>query len=367
MSRRETKMKRTSKTIAALAGLGMMVAGVPAARAEGECTGRVIIGDPRFRGDETPKPGGQEVDRGAPVPIRNLTVIGGDLHAHTLYELWMVPDVKAPKTIRRYAGVSAAEEKGTMKYKAGPCAEARFPQLSGVAAGPKGSLIVTDRVANIVARVDKPGAEGCTVTTLAGPEAKLESPHHPAVGADGTVYFIEDHNKVRRVAGDKLELVAALPSAGYGNDGFNGMVALGDKLYVVFLESRKNSVVELDPASGKHRVVHGGNGEAYPPLESSVVPGLGGIASDGERLIISGRSWIWSLTPEGKLALIAGSGKDEFKPSYDIKLATPARELVLPGNASNISLAGLPGGGFLFRGRAGYYNNSYVMRIDCPR
>jgi hypothetical protein len=355
------------KTIAALAGLSMMVA-VPAARAEGECTGRVIIGDPRFRGDETPKPGGQAVDSGAPVQIRQLAVVGGDLHAHTLYELWMVPDVKKPSTIRRYAGVSAAEEKGTMKYKAGACAEARFPQLSGLAAGPGGSVIVTDRIANIVARVDKPGAEGCTVTTLAGPEAKLKAPYHPAVGADGTVYFLEDHNKVRRVAGDKLELVAALPSAGYGNDGFNGMVALKDKLYLVFLESRKNSVVELDPASGKHRVVHSGNGEAYPPLKSSVVPGLGGIASDGERLYVSGRAWIWSLTPDGKLEMFAGSGKDEFKPAYDIKLATPAKEIVLSGNASNISLAGLPGGrGLLFRGRAGYYNNSYVMQIDCAK
>jgi hypothetical protein len=342
-----------------------MIAGAPVARAEGECSGRVIIGDPRFRGSEVPRPGGQEVGSGAPVQIRSMAVVGGDLHAHTLYELWMVPDVKQAKTIRRYAGVSASEEKGTMKLKLGACADARFPQLSGVAAGPKGSVIATDRIANVVVRVDKPGAEGCTVTALGG--AGLKSPHLPAVDAAGNVYVIDDHNKVRRITADGAELVAALPSAGPGNDGFNGMVFHQGKLYIVHLESRRNSIVELDPASGKHRVVHAGNGSAYPPLSSSVVPGLAAIASDGERLIITGRSWIWSLTPDGKLALIAGSGRDEFKPAYDITVPTGAKELVLPGNATNVSMVGLGGGTFLFRGRAGYYNNSYVMRIDCPR
>jgi hypothetical protein len=338
--------------------LALATTAVPAAADEPRCSGKVTIGNPSYRGGGGLKPGGQHVTTDVPVQIRSMAVLDGDLHAHTLYELWMVPGAAKPEMIRRYAGDAGSSS----KLVTGACADARFPQLSGVAAGPGGSIIATDRVANAVVRVDAPGKDSCMVTQLAA--KGLRGPTHPAIIADD-IYVVDDHNKVKRIKDGEATLVAALPSKGHGNDAFSGMVALGGKLYLTFLESMRNSIVELDPATGTSRVVLTGDGSAYPPLSRNVVPGLAHLTTDGARLYTTGRAYLWTITPDGKIEQLAGSGADEWRGKDDPFAPRSGNKLILPGSATSVNLAYLPGHGLLFRGRAGYYNNSYVLLLTC--
>jgi hypothetical protein len=323
------------------------------------------------------------------VPLRGLAVQGGAVHGHTLYELWMIPNAAAPTNIVRYAGVDPSAEGNKYHFQDGPCAGARFPQISGVAAGAKGSIIVTDRLANAVMRVDAPGQPGCAVKILAGATpsatvtpsglnkgdkdgpgaaAQLYAPTHPVVDEAGQIYVVDNLNKLKRIANDAASTVttiAALPSDSAYN--YSSMTYLKGKLYLTYLQGLKNTVLEVDPSSGKTRAVLEGNGKAYPPLDSSVVPGLAAVTTDGAVLYITGRSWLWSLTPAGALTLIAGNGRDEYGPRDELAAPRKASEFALSGNATNVDLTFLPGSGLWFRGRAGANNNSYIVQIDCPK
>jgi hypothetical protein len=350
-----------------------------------QCTAKIVVGNPVNRNTDKVKVAEQAVTADPPVQLYGVTVQKGALHGHTLYELWMVADAAKPEKIVRYAGVDPDTEGGAYKFQDGPCAGARFPQISGIAAGPDGSIIVTDRLANAVVRVDGPGTSACTAKMLVGSgpgarvspaglnpgdkdgqgtAARLSYPKNPAVDDKGNIYIIDNNNKLKRISGDAVTTVGTLPADSAYN--YSGMTFLKGNLYVTFLQGLKNSVLEVDPSSGKTRAVLEGNGKMYPPLDSSVVPGLGAITTDGNLLYITGRSLIWSLATDGKLTLVAGNGKDEWGRKEDPLAARPALTSALPGNASHVAMTWLAGSGLLFRGRAGYANNSIIMQISCP-
>jgi hypothetical protein len=345
------------------------------------CTAQLVAGNPNYRGSATPA-ASQAVMADPPVQLYGVATVKGALHGHTLYELWAIADAAKPDKIVRYAGVAD----GKYVFHDGACAGARFPQISGIAAAGGGALVITDRLANAVVRIEAPGQPGCTAKILAGsgpapslsPQglnpgdqdgvgaaARFSAPEHPAVDERGNIYVVDNHNKLKRIAPDgRVTTVVALATD--GADNYSAMTFMKGKLYLTYLQSTKNSVVEVDPATGKSRVLVSGNGAAFPPLESSVVPGLSAITSDGTQLYITGRGLVWSVATGGAVTLVAGSGEYEFGPRDDLAAARPAKKMTLPGGAGHVDMTFAPGAGLLFRGRAGYSNNSYLTRITCP-
>jgi hypothetical protein len=141
------------------------------------------------------------------------------------------------------------------------------------------------------------------------------------------------------------------------------------KLYLDGNQSMASSVVEIDPASHKSRVVREGGGNQFPPIESQA-PSLSSITHDDTALIVSGQGYIWRLTKDGKsLSQIAGTGPAiDFPRNYNPAGVYPAKQLVLRFRNDDTTTSGSStalvwnDGGLYWRGRN---VGAYVVKIGC--
>src|SRR5262249_53665449 len=145
---------------------------------------------------------------------------------------------------------------GSPTFRDGPCSNARFGFLWGLAIMRDGTMVAADNRANAllsISDIDKPT---CKVTTLVGPKkpvpdannapsgdtdgpgasAAIGKPGFPTLDSSGNVYFVDGAtNKVKMMAADAAHTVSTIAQlrTGSGVEPYHGMTLLEDKLYTV--------------------------------------------------------------------------------------------------------------------------------------
>lgn len=178
---------------------------------------------------------------GAAINARSQGIGGWDLDIHHVYDpagkvlmlgdgSWRSADSADMYTVVRVAG------NGNYGYSGdgGPATNASLKHPGGIAAGPDGSIYVTDFSDSRIRRV---GPDGI-ITTVAGNgnkfyggdggpaiSASLDGPYRITVGPDGSIYFIDTNyysnaSRIRRVGPDGIiTTVAGNGGNDYGGDG----------------------------------------------------------------------------------------------------------------------------------------------------
>jgi hypothetical protein len=321
----------------------------------GPCTSGVLFaGSPTYLGDEQPDPGGTGLLDEPPVRFRHLVFDGSTLYTDTGEELWAADmSAASPQAVR----VAGERQVSGTSFQDGPCAAARMSNTHGMARLPDGSLVVADHGANALVAVADPAGPACAVSYLAGTAEPIESvppdefpnegdtdgpgataqlrgPSWPVADDQGNVFFVDGGNrKVKVVAPDAAHTVSTVADlSDLEQDTWPGMTFMAGKLYLVGLGSSSvNVVLEVDPATGAKRAVREGPGAAFPPVEENNSPVLSSITHNGTDLYVSGKGYIWKLSPDGTLTYAAGTGFEiDFPPDgYDPAAEHPADELVL--------------------------------------
>jgi sugar lactone lactonase YvrE len=178
---------------------------------------------------------------------------------------YRVRAVDSDGTIRTLAGDGSTGPKRTE----GPASEAAFGLPVGVAAGPRGSVFISDEPAHRILRVD---AEG-VMTTFAGTgkagyggdggpavDAELNGPYLLASDARGNLYFADTGNHVIRVVNRKgiIRTVAGTGTPGFRGDGGPATKARLNEPYgvavdasgAIYIADRGNSRVRRVDRSG---------------------------------------------------------------------------------------------------------------------
>ncbi len=348
-----------------------------------------LAGNVRFEGKDLPHPTGEGAFGDPPVNFWNTAFVGEVLHASTLHELWTL-DLGSPKpTFVRYAGVDPSAEKDQAKWQDGACAQARFPQIDGITTAPDGSLFVTDDLAHGIMHITSPGTAECAAHVYAGnaaaahvdpiglasgakdgpgKAASFAEPMSPVTDGEGNLYVLDNHNKIRKIAADAahtVTTVVTLPitqGASYRN-----LTFMNGKLYTIYLEPTANSFIEVDLAGTTRTVYRGDNTkQSFSPVDSSTLPVFGALTNDGTRLLAYGSGYIWSLTPTGTLAVIAGTTRPLAYPSdYDWRKPHHMTDLLLPAGFRNLDMT-FHKGAIYFHGTESYYDISYLTKISCP-
>jgi hypothetical protein len=381
----------------ALLVAGAVLAGAPAAQAQkkkppppaakgGECThGQLLMGNPSFQGPEKPDPKGAPIKDGPPIQMRSLVMRGANIYSNDGSEIWVV-DLRAG-TMKRIAGDGGPDGHG--KFTDGPCKDARFINIHGLASYPDGDLVAADYKAHAILKISDPDSESCKVTYLAGHNtpttgegkagdedgpgatAKLTSPQWPIVDEDGTVFFLERRtHKIKKIATDEKNTVSTLTTLFDNKDyGYNGMVFINGKIYVIGNTFTNALIFEVDPKTGETKPILDAQPKDFPSLDPSTAPTLSSITTDGKDLIVSGQGYIWRITTKGKITHIAGGGtKIEFPRDYDIANSHPAKKAVLRFRNGDASIMGTTtalayqNGVLFWRGRS---DSAYVMSFRC--
>jgi hypothetical protein len=349
--------------------------------------GALVFGDPNhvYKSTERPNPAGQTVRQDPPLAWEGMVFKGDTVYTSSNQELWGGPVSGA---IKRLAGA----EESAARYAPGPCADARFGNIWGMALLRDGTLVVADHDANAILTITDVDKPSCKVNVLVGPQKALPStrevaggdkdgpaataaithPAWPVTDGSGNIYFIDGAGeKVKMIAADAAHTVSTLGQLrhGQGVEPHHGMTMLDDKLYTVTATISNGVVEEVDPATKKVRVVKDGGGAAFPPMDQSRSPALSAIASDGNALLVFGRGYIWRMTPDGKLGLLAGSGWElDFPKGYNPTGVYPTNKLNLYYKF-NMGLSGSNtymtwnNNAIYWRGR---FSGPYVIKIDCP-
>lgn len=352
-------------------------------------TGTLFAGNPLYDGDEPTPPSGTGILDDPPLQWREVVFDGDRIFTHVGEELWVADMAAASPQVVRFAG-----QRGADQFNDGSCAAARLANTQGMTRLPDGSLVVADYNANALVKVTDPAGPACAVSYLAGTSAPLdpvpfEVPNQgdtdgpgataqfrgvkwPVSDAGGVVYFVDETNKkVKKVAADAAHTVSTVASlTDLDFDTWTGMTLMNGKLYLVGLGS-DNIVLEVDPASGAKRTLVQGRGDAFPPLDSAESPILAAVTGNGTDLYVSGNGYIWQVSLDGGLQLVAGTGFHlDFPPDgYDPLAEHPALELALKFNIGQGSSQGTSHfmsyheGALYFTGinAVGYY----VEKIDC--
>ncbi len=353
-------------------------------------TGTLFAGNPLYDGDEQADPAGTGILADPPLQWREVVFDGDRIFTHVGEELWVADMAAANPQVTRFAG-----QRGADQFNDGTCAAARLANTQGMTRLPDGSLVVADYNANALIKVTDPAGPACAVSYLAGTSAPLDPvpfdvPNQgdtdgpgataqfrgvkwPVSDEQGVVYFVDETNKkVKKVAADPAHTVSTVASlADLDVDTWTGMTRMNGKLYLVGLGVSDNIVVEVDPASGAMRTLVQGRGDAFPPLDSGDSPILAAVTGNGTDLYVSGNGYIWQVSLDGKVNLVAGTGFHlDFPPDgYDPMAEHPALELALKFNIGQGSIQGTSHfmsyheGALYFTGinAVGYY----VEKIDC--
>jgi hypothetical protein len=369
-----------------LIGLSCVFLVAPTVMAAPVCTsGELFAGAPDYSDPADRAKDGQNLLDVPPLGFRALLLAGDKLVTAVGPELWYSDLAAQTPKLTRFAG---REDRNARQSKPGPCREARFGNISGVALLPDGSITGADQMANDIFVVKDPFGPACAVSFIAGatepqPElnpgypahegdtdgagasAMLRGPDWLAAFDDGVVYFLDtDNGKLKEVLADTahtVKTVTKLPGASY-----QAMTALNGKLYLIGNnDSGEGLLIEIDPASGATRDVLRGRSDTWLSDGSINVSGL---ATDGAGLITSSSGQILYVTLKGDVEKIAGNGTYfELEQDYDPRQPHPAAELQLwsTGRTStagaNVFLAYRDGR--LYFSAAGA--TPYVERIAC--
>ncbi len=341
--------------------------------------GNPVYAEPMDRAKE-----GQGLRDDPPLGWRTLLFVEDKLVTTVGQEIWFT-DLKAEKPVlKRLAG---KEDRSGQSLKPGPCRDARFANIFGLALLPDGSLVGADQTGNTIFQIKDPFGAACSVEFLAGTTKALESvspgsppnvgdidgpgasarfglPQWPAVVGDD-IYFIDEGNrKLKKVANDAahtVKTVAKLPEGVY-----YAMIALNGKLYTLANNSTSEGfILEIDPASGAIREVIKGRSATF---ESSGSINVSGLATDGKGLFTTQSGQLLSITLDGQVKSIAGTGNYfDFRQPYDptktqkadeVQLVTTRRTMTA---GSNVFLA--------YKDGAVYFSAAsttpYVERISC--
>jgi hypothetical protein len=386
-----TAMKRFL-TVSTLIALGGAAAHADSGKKISCKEGVNIAGDVNFAGGagpDVPNPAGQKLFADPPVPFWRITFLGNTLHASTLNELWTADLGKDGKFVR-YAGVDPLSEKREYKWKDGPCADARLPQINGIVAAPDGSLFTTDTMGQGIMHITSPGKPDCKVDFYAGnmkvdlslgafglpygdkegpaKVAAFRHPESPVVDSAGNLYVLDNYSKIKKIGTDPdhtVTTIATLPLS--GSDEYPRMTLMGGKFYVVHIESLYNAIVEVDLATGKTReVIKGETGDKkFAPMDTATLPTFSAMTNDGSRVILFGKGYLWSLAPDGKIDFVGGTRAQLLYPAgYDPAKPHKAGELILPGDFRNVDLL-WKDGDLYFHGSTGGMNNSFLTKISC--
>jgi len=353
-------------------------------------TGTLFAGSPLYLGDDMANPNGTGLLEDPPLWWRQTVFNGNRVFTYTGEELWVADLSEASPRAVRFAG-----QFDSTQFNDGPCSAARLANVHGMTRLPDGSLVAADYNANALVKVTDPAGPACAVSYYAGTSEPLDPvpvdvPNQgdvdgpgataqfrgvkwPVSDDQGVVFFVDESNqKVKKVATDAARTVSTVADLGdLDFSTWTGMTLMGDKLYLVGLGSSENIVLEVDPASGAKRPLVEGRGEAFPPVEPARSPILASVVSNGNDLYVSGSGYIWSLTLDGELTHVAGTGLHlDFPPDgYDPLVEHPALELALKLNIGQGSIQGTSSfltyeaGALYFTGinQVGYY----VEKIEC--
>jgi RNA polymerase sigma-70 factor (ECF subfamily) len=349
--------------------------------------GALIFGDPGYvrKPSEAPNPAGQTVRQTPPLSWEGLVFEGDKVFTSSPREIWGGPVAGA---ITRLAG----DEQSLAAFHDGPCADARFGAIWGIAFMRDGTMVVADTKANAILAISDPEKPSCEVTTLVGPKTPLADarlapsgdtdgpaasaaigrPAWPVVDRKGNIYFIDvATSKVKMIAPDAAHTVSAVGQLKSGNavEPYHGMTMLDEKLYAVTSTFSNGVVQEIDPATKKVRVVIDAGANRFPPLEANHSPALGSIANDGNSLLVFGRGYIWRMTTDGSVKVVAGSGWDnEFPKDYNPAGVYPTNALKLfyrfdMGASGASTYLAWYKDAIYWRGAM---TSPYVVKITCP-
>jgi hypothetical protein len=377
-------MPNLRSVLASLAAAAILAGAAPALAQKACSAGALLMGNPRYQGAERPDPKGAGTRDDPPHQFRSLVFRGSNVFTNDGQELW-IADLRESK-MKRYAG---EHQPAWPKLKDGPCAEARFMNIHGVASLPDGDLVVADYTGHAILKVTNPATPECTVSYLAGASApaeregkrgdedgpgaaaKLSAPEWPVSDDEGNIYFIDSGTKkLRKIAADAEHTVSTVAQL-FDNKqyGYVGLTMLDDKLYAVGNTFSNALIFEIDPATGATRKVLDGGSKVFRPVDATTAPSLSAVTNDGKHLLVSGQGYIWRVTTEGKVTHLAGSGSPiEFPRTYDVVNSHPAKKAVLRFRNGDVSIMGTTtslayqNGVIFWRGRS---DGSYVMSFRC--
>ncbi len=383
-------MSRLRLALAAVAAVACLSPAAAQAQLKSCKNGSIVAGDPLYKrtGTEQIPPSGSGLRDDPPLFWRTLAFAGDNLYTDTGQEVW-VADLKTGKLSR----VAGEEQKGLPRFGAGPCSQARFANIHGIAALSDGTLVVADHDANALLSISQPNDPGrCTVAYLAGTkkpsdaardlprgdkdgpgaDALLAEPEWPVADAAGNVYFVDGGAlKVKKLAADAahtVTTVAPLPKEG-GIQSYRGMTMLKGKLYALTNNFTFGFVFEIDPASGAVKKTLAADGKSLAEIGPNMVVAFSSITNDGKDLFVSGSGFVWRLTTGGKVSLLAGAGSPlEYPTGYDPKVTHPAKQLILryrvgdQGPMGTNTAMAVKDGALYWRGRN---ESPFVLKIDC--
>lgn len=215
---------------------------------------------------------------------------------------------------------------------------ARLDSPDGVVGDADGNLYIADSANHRVRRIAPDG----TIETIAGTgwrgfsgdggpasTARLDRPKDPALGPDGSLYFIDWGNRrIRRIAPDgTIETVAGTGEAGGEGDGGPALEARLDEPYgidvdadgVLYIADSKNHRVRrvgpdgvIDTFAGTGELGRGGDGG--PAIEATfdspqevLVTASGAIYVNDEH-----NHRIRRIAPDGRIEHVAGNGEADW-------------------------------------------------------
>jgi sugar lactone lactonase YvrE len=188
---------------------------------------------------------------------------------------------------------------------------------------PKLFRLDPDGMARTVAGTGQPGYSGDGGPAVS---ARLASPNHLAVAADGTIYIADSGNSVvRKVSGDGIiTTVAGSGERGFGGDGgpalearFDGLSAIAlDAAGAIYVADFENDRIRKITAAGVVSTVAGTgesrrNGEGIAATAANIGQPTGVAVDDRGFLYIADQAnnRIRLVTPDGILHTIAGTGR----------------------------------------------------------
>jgi len=319
----------------------------------------VFSGSPAYFGEQTGQdPDGHPIDAEPPLRFRDIAFNGETLGVNTQAELWSLDTTAADPVYLRIAG-----KEGTNGYQAGPCGDALFGGVQGLAPLADGDWLVADFVGNALLRVTGAGKPDCQVTVLAGNAvpfggaetapynaddvdgagsiARFEGPRDVVTDAMGNAYFVDQGNrKLKKMANDDAHTVTTLASfdaTDFATAALNATTLLGGHVYLAGSTTTAHDiVVRVATETGEVGTVY----DVFEGLDgvTGTSANFNAMANDGIALLVAGNAGrVWRITTDGQASsYIAGGGKvPGLNPdNYDFTQPFPAKEAPMQGQST---------------------------------